>query len=320
MSSDETPNVPTRHSRDAVREKAQQVHAKQSRARIMRRVIIGLVAVVAVGAAGTAVAWAVGSAVSKPELRPSNMSEDGVVVRDAAVTATSTDATPTPAPSEAAPTAGETATPSPEPTSTAAAGAVDIHIYVDYLASAAGEFEKANAKQLNGWIEQGAATVSYHPVALLTANSNGTKYSLRAAAAAACVATHAPDQFYSYSHELLADQPAPDTDGKTDADLADIADSVGVDDLKQVRSCIEGKDYVGWAKDATTRALEGPLPGSKDLVLTDAFTVLVNGQAYTGALDDPAEFSQFVLSVASDAYYGAPEPTDAPEPTPTPSS
>ena len=62
MSSDETPNVPaTRNTREAVREKAQQVNAKQSRARIVRRIIIGLVAVVAVGAVGTAVALAVNS-------------------------------------------------------------------------------------------------------------------------------------------------------------------------------------------------------------------------------------------------------------------
>ena len=41
MSSDETPNVPTpSHSRAAVREKAQQVNAQQSRARIMRRVMV----------------------------------------------------------------------------------------------------------------------------------------------------------------------------------------------------------------------------------------------------------------------------------------
>ncbi len=49
MSSDETPNVPTsRNSREVVREKAQKVHAQQSRARIMRRIILGAIAIVAV--------------------------------------------------------------------------------------------------------------------------------------------------------------------------------------------------------------------------------------------------------------------------------
>ncbi|MDR6867559.1 protein-disulfide isomerase [Microbacterium resistens] len=319
MSSDETPNVPSpRHSREAVREKAQKVHAKQSRARVMRRTIIALVAVVVVGAAGVGVAWAVGSAVGKPELTPSNMKDDGVVVHDLAATTqnTATDATPTPTPVEQSPTGGATPTPTGTPRP------VDIHVYVDYLSPNAGDFERTNARQLASWIDQGAATVAYHPIALLTANSNGTKYSLRAAAAAACVANYASDKFYAYNHELLTDQPSLDSDGKSDTQLADLAQAVGVSDVKGVRSCIEKKDYAGWAKDATTRAVEGPLPGSKDLTLNAAPTVVVNGQAYIGALDDPAEFSQFVLSVASDAYYGTPSPSPSSTPThsPTPTA
>src|SRR5690606_34035873 len=203
MSSDETPNVPTpRNSREAVREKAQQVHAQQSRARIMRRIIIGAVAVVAVGAIGTAVTMAVTSSISQPTLTPKGMEGDGIVVHsvtDASAEAVPTE--PTPAPTESQ--SGETTEPTPEPT--ARASAVDVHIYVDYLAPDAGRFERANARQLAGWITEGAVTVTYHPVSMLTASSNGTKYSLRAAAAAACVASHSPERFYPFNHELLID-------------------------------------------------------------------------------------------------------------------
>ena len=45
--------------------------------------------------------------------------------------------------------------------------------------------------------------------------------------------------------------------------------------------------------------------------------IVVNGEAYVGALDDPSEFSQFVLTVASDAYYATETPTPAPTPTET---
>jgi protein-disulfide isomerase len=309
MSSDETPNVPTpRNSREAVREKAQRVHAQQSRARIMRRIIIGTLAVVAVGAIGTAVTLAVSSQVSKPQLSPTGMDGDGVVVSELSASASDAGtATPTPDPSEAeAPTE-----PTAEPT---AAQKVDIHIYVDYLSDDAGEFERANARQLTNWISEGAVTVTYHPVALLTASSNGTKYSLRAAAAAACVATHSPDQFYAFNHDLLDDQPEVNTDGLSDTELADLAGAVGVDNTKTVRSCIQDGDYLTWAKEATNRALEGPLPGSDDLALASTPMIVANGEAYVGALDDPAEFSQFVLTVASDAYYQA---TATPTPTPT---
>ena len=49
--------------------------------------------------------------------------------------------------------------------------------------------------------------------------------------------------------------------------------------------------------------------------------VLVNGEQYVGALDDPKEFAQFVLTSASDAYYSTPTPTATPSrrATPTPS-
>jgi len=36
--------------------------------------------------------------------------------------------------------------------------------------------------------------------------------------------------------------------------------------------------------------------------LTGAPMVLVNGQPYVGALDEPQEFSQFVLTVSSELY------------------
>ncbi|WDH78135.1 thioredoxin domain-containing protein [Microbacterium esteraromaticum] len=314
MSSDETPNVPTtRNSRDAVRNKAQQVRAQQSRARVMRRIIIGVVAIVAVGSIGTAVAYTVGSSISKPELSPLGMDADGVTVSD--VTPAPGDGA-TPTPEATASEAGTTATPTPDPTETAT-GPTEIHVYVDYLSAAASEFEGANARQLATWIEQGAVTVTYHPVAMLTASSNGTKYSLRAASAAACVATYSQEQFYDYNHELLTDQPEIDTDGRTDVQLADLAVAVGVQNPKQVRECIEQQDFVKWAKGATTRALEGPLPGSKDLKLTNEALVVVEGKAYVGAMGDPAEFSQFVLTTASDEYFGATQPTPTPTPVPT---
>jgi hypothetical protein len=313
MSSDETPNVPTsRNSREVVREKAQKVHAQQSRARIMRRIILGAIAIVAVGAIGTAVTLAVSAQVSKPQLTPTGLSDDGILVSD--ISASTVSSEPVEAPDPEATEAGGEAAPTPAPTS---ASTVDIHIYVDYLSPDAGEFERANARQLVNWIGEGAATVTYHPVALLTASSNGTKYSLRSAAAAACVATHSPAEFYAFNHDLLDDQPDMNTDGFTDSELADIAGAVGSDNVKSVRSCIEEQDYVTWAKDATSRALEGPLVGSDDLVLTSAPMIVVNGEAYVGALDDPSEFSQFVLTVASDAYYSTATPTPAPSETPT---
>ena len=117
-------------------------------------------------------------------------------------------------------------------------------MYVDYLSPGAREWQLANAPQLTSWVNEGAATLTYYPVSMLTAKSNGTKYSLRTAGAAACVATHAPDTFYTYNNELLSNQPEVDSDGMTDVQLADLAQASGVDDPKTVRKCIENGDYI----------------------------------------------------------------------------
>jgi protein-disulfide isomerase len=322
MSSDESPNVPEpKDRREAVREKAQQVQAKQSRARIARRtsLIVGLVAIV--GVAGVGVTWAVQSAASRPAMSPSNLTNDGFVVT--AVSGVSdggspaiqgSSATPTPTPTSTPTTAG-TASPTPSPTSTTSSS-VDIRVYVDYYAPGAKQFQLANATQLARWVSQGAVTLSYNPVAMLSAKSNGTKYSLRAASAAACVATYAPKTFFAFNNALLAQQPDQGTDGLSDGQLADLAIASGVDSPKVVRNCVENEDYVTWVKSATDRALQG-LPDTKGVSLTGTPMILVNGIPYVGALDDPGEFSGFVLGISSNAYYKTPAASPTPSPTAT---
>ncbi|WP_439591977.1 DsbA family protein [Microbacterium sp.] len=305
MSSDESSNAPSER-RDAVREKALQVQAQQKRTHRIRTATIAasIVAVVAITAVG--VTWAVSSAASKPMLEPANATDDGFVVTVAGATeAQEIPATPTPTP---------TADPEASPTPTAQPS-VDIRVYVDYLSAGSGEFQVANSTQLSKWVTEGAATLTYYPVAMLTAKSNGTKYSLRAASAAACVGTHAPDAFWAFNDAVLAKQPDVDSDGYSDTELADIAQAAGATSPKVVRACIEDEDFATWAKGATERALKS-IPDTDDVVLTGAPMVLVNGMPYVGALDDPKEFAQFVLTIASDAYYK--EASASPTPTATP--
>jgi protein-disulfide isomerase len=326
MSSDDNPNVPAeRHRRHAVREKAQQVQAQQSRAHLIRTgsIVTAIVAVVAIAA--VIVTWTVTSVASQPLLDPANVTDDGFVVSSVAGVSAAHEsggvedgaaqlleavpaetATPTP-----------TATPTATPEPTAEPDAVDIRVYVDYLSAGSHDFQVANVQQLTKWVTEDAATLTYYPVAMLTAKSNGTKYSLRAASAAACVATHAPDSFFAFNNALLSMQPEVDSDGYTDAELADMAIGSGAASPKVVRSCIEKQSFASWAKSATERALQG-LPETKNVALTATPMVLVNGVQYVGKLDDPKEFAQFVLTSASDAYYSTPSPTPTATPTQTP--
>lgn len=325
MSSDESPNVPAeRDRRHAVREKAQQVQAQQSRARLIRTTSLAAVIVAVVAVAAVVVTWVVTSSASQPLLSPTNVTNDGFVVTTVSGVGSATDSgtvddeAATQSLEAVVPT--ETPTPTPTPAATDRP-VVDIRVYVDYLSTGSHDFQVANVQQLSKWVSEDAATLTYYPVAMLTAKSNGTKYSLRAAGAAACVATHSPDAFFAFNNALLTGQPDVDSDGYTDVELANMAQASGVETPKVVRSCIEKQAFASWAKSATERALQG-LPDTDDVALTGTPMVLVNGIPYVGALDDPKEFAQFVLTSASDAYYSTPTPTASPSasatPTPTP--
>lgn len=318
MSSDQTPSgeqpaaPEARDRREAVREKAQKVHAKQTRARRIRAGIIGVGIVAVVAVVAVSVTWAVTSTTSTRALTPAAAKADGfpvTAVGGVVVAAEGVD-------DSTSLEAGATTTATPEPTPVATeAPEIEIRVYVDYLSTGSAEFQLANAPQLSTWVEEGAVSLTYYPVAMLTAKSNGTKYSLRAAAASACVATHAPEAFFAFNNALLSQQPDVDADGYSDTELADIAQASGVSSPKVVRGCIENGDFLAWAKKATERPVE-EIPGTDGEQLTGTPLVLVNGSVYVGALDDPKEFAQFVLTIDSDAYYQTPTPT----PTPTPTS
>ena len=159
MSSDESPNASApRERRDAVREKAQQVQAQQSRARAIRRATPRSIAVVAVVAvAAVVVTWAVSSAASKPLLQPANVTDDGFVVTQVTGVGSMSDTTvrrrrdPDRHPHarrRRPPHSDPTATPTDQP-------AVDIRVYVDYLSSGSQDFQVANVQQLAEWVDPG---------------------------------------------------------------------------------------------------------------------------------------------------------------------
>lgn len=196
---------------------------------------------------------------------------------------------------------------------------VDIQLYVDYLCASCGLFQSANGEQLRTWAETGAATIEIHPVALLTTKSAGTQYSLRAAAAGACVADLAPDHYYDFHEALLRDQPEEGTEGLSDEQILDRAEAAGVTALGQIRRCVDEDRFQPWVKEATARALAGPIPNSALAKIDAPLVILVNGQQFVPTTDfDPAELAQFVVQAAGDALSDNPTPTPTPTPSATP--
>ena len=289
--------------REGARERARELrelHKKQDRTR--RRVVtlsvVGGVLVVVVVVALVILNFA------QPGGRgPLNMLSDGIKI------GTGLKAVQTP---------GLPANSKPVPSATNPPAVIDIKLYVDYLCPNCGTFEKKNGDQLRAWLKTGAATVEIHPIAVLTTKSAGTQYSLRAANAAACVAEFSPDHFFDFNDALFIDQPKEGSAGLTDEQIEARATRVGVTEMTQVTKCMADHRFRGWVQAATTRALNGPIPGADVKNIAGTPTIIVDGTQfkYTTAFD-PNEFAQFVLQVAGDAFTKNPSPTPTPSPTPS---
>ena len=200
----------------------------------------------------------------------------------------------------------------------------NITVYSDYLCPFCGLFETTNAPQIEQWVTDGAATVEYRPIAILNNLSLGSKYSLRAATAAACVVDSSPESFWEFNNSLFLKQPKENSSGYSNDELIGLAKDAGASSSK-VASCISEQTFQPFMQAQTESALAGPLPyisADKLPKLTGTPTVLVNGNQYTGALDNPKEFAAFVLQATGQTFTestSTPAPTTpAPAPTETP--
>jgi protein-disulfide isomerase len=189
---------------------------------------------------------------------------------------------------------------------------VNIRVYSDYLCSLCGDFQRTNGKQLEPLIKDGAITMEIHPIAILTSHSAGTKYSLRAANAAACVANYSPDSFWKFNNALFAKQPQEGGPGLTDAQLKTRVSDAGATATSSIDSCIDDGTYKDWVTTVSDRALTGPIPNSSVKELTVAPLVLVNGKQYTGSLKSADDFQAFVLQAQGDQYSSTSTPSPSP--------
>ncbi|GAA1809951.1 DsbA family protein [Agromyces neolithicus] len=235
---------------------------------------------------------------------PANMASNGIVLTggEGVITPVETPALD----------AGETPTPTvPDDSGTVA----NIVTYVDYLCPFCGDFEATNAESIRAMLEEGAATLEVHPLAILTNKSAGTQYSLRAANAAACVADTSPATFLDFHDLMFENQPEEGSEGLSNDEITALAKQAGVSSLSTIEKCIDDEQFHRWVQDATNRALTQPVPNSDLASITGTPTVLVNGKQYVGSLTDPAEFQSFVLQATGETFS---ESNATPTPTPTP--
>ncbi len=287
--------------RAAAREKARQLRTSQQRKDRRNRALLRGGIVVGVLAIAAIVAVVIVSAIRPTVPGPRNMASDGVVVGSGLKVQTTAALA-----ADAKPVATR---PDPDGSS------VDIRIYADYLCKLCGQFQRTNLDQLAPLVKDGAVTVEMHPVAIYTSHSAGTKYSLRAANAAACVANYSPDAFWKFNASLFEKQPEEGGPGLTDAQLKQRAEAAGASDLGDIRSCIDDGRFKTWVTTASDRALSGPIPDSTVKKMTNALLVLVNGKPYTGSLTNADDFKAFILQAQGDQYSSTATPTPTPSAT-----
>lgn len=170
---------------------------------------------------------------------------------------------------------------------------VHIVTYVDYLCPFCGQFETANGAFLEELVASGQATLEVHPVTILDRLSQGSEYSTRAASAAGCVAEYAPESFLDFNAAMFAQQPAEGTRGLTNDEIAEIAATAGADS-DEVASCIRDARYKGWFKADTQRVLDDEDLKNPTTGQFGTPTIMVNGERYGGAIDDPTALAAFL--------------------------
>ncbi|KAB1660511.1 thioredoxin domain-containing protein [Pseudoclavibacter sp. CFCC 13796] len=254
---------PTKNQRrEAAREKARQFREQQERQRKRKRLLIQIgviVAVVAVVLGG----WLIIQSVQKHEqaaasVMPANMPNDGVVISEGLAV------------QKAEPRAADV---QPE-RQTSPDGRLVVEIYADFMCPICGQFEQTYGQMLSEQAQAGNIDLVIHPVSILDQASQGTKYSTRSAAAAASVATYAPDSFLNYFTTLLQPgvQANESTSGLSDDRLVELARQVIGDDhpeqQDQVEKSIRDGEFKKWVKRSTDAAN-----------LTGTPTVYIDGQS-----------------------------------------
>jgi protein-disulfide isomerase len=292
--------------REAAREKARQLRDQQKKKERRNRVllqggiIVGSLAIIAV------IALVLVNSVRPAGPGPENMLSGGIRIgQNFEVVST------------AAMEPGSTPTPIPPAETEDGEQPIDIQVYLDYFCPFCKAFEDTNSEQIASLIESGAVTYEVHPISFLDRASLGTRYSSRAANAAACVADTSPNSFWDFNQALFANQPAEQTAGLSNDELVDIALGVeGIQSPDDIEECIRDEEFKNWVTEISAYAQNFGVPGTEVTAIRGTPTVLVNGVQYEGPVDDAAAFQAFVAQAEGQVFNEESTPT----PTPTPSS
>lgn len=147
---------------------------------------------------------------------------------------------------------------------------VTVSIYQDFMCPYCGDFERANRDDLIAMVDSGAAKVEFHVMNFLDDASQGTRFSTRAANALVAIAKAEPDKVMAFNAALFESQPAENTAGLSDAEIATVARNVGVgNDVIATFAQLANEDFVNRS---TSEAFSSGVTGTP--------TVKINGEKW----------------------------------------
>lgn len=294
-------NRPTKNERrEQAREKARELRMETQKKERKRKILIQLSVILGIVVVAGIVALSIVTSIPQPGPRPANMASDGILLQ------AKLDANGKPTGDIEAVLSKPLADGANPVTTKQDPNLLNIVTYVDFQCPVCKSFEEADSSLIEERVRNGAATLEVHPVSILDRMSLDTRYSSRAANAAACVATYDPDNFLPFMSAMYANQPPENTAGLGNDEIKAIVEKAGVADLTDINKCIDEETFKAWVKDATDRAkAANPLPNTKNVIFSGTPTVIVNGQEFqdptfqaTGQYS-PDALASFLLKLAS---------------------
>ncbi|WP_062136256.1 DsbA family protein [Demequina aestuarii] len=147
----------------------------------------------------------------------------------------------------------------------APADAPRLDIYEDFMCPVCGQFEQINKDDIDAMREAGDIQLYVHPISILDHTSQGSKFSTRAANAAATVADAAPAHIVPFMSAMYENQPAEGTTGLSDEQIEQIAVEAGVPE--NVASTIDEGRFTKWVIAATDRSSQDGVRGTPSVMV-----------------------------------------------------
>lgn len=169
------------------------------------------------------------------------------------------------------------------------AAPVTLEVYLDYMCPACGRFEKANNAEIDRLIKAGTVRLEMRPISFLDKQSQGTRYSTRAANAVATVVDKAPGSVWALTTALYAHQPEEGSTGLTDGQIADLARDVGISE--DVVGAFGAGTFEPWIAKATNDAFASGVTGTP--------TIKINGKVFTGDAYSTGPLTQAIQAAAA---------------------